>query len=159
MSFIIHAWQPLKRFLWIKYSHRYNSHDNVIFYTFIESCQKIFVKRIMAIYEYPAVQHIGSTQGPHLFSTQNPSVQHQKPLSYKPKTWRVIGVRLRGVWNWGVLMWNWGGLGVELRDFGVEMGGFRCWTEEFWVLKRCGPCVEPMCLTKRVCVELRGTQL
>ena len=29
----------------------------------------------------PSVQHIGSTQGPHLFITQTPSVQHQKPLS------------------------------------------------------------------------------
>ena len=35
--------------------------------------------------EYPSVQHIGSTQGPHLFSTQNPSVQRQKPLSSAPK--------------------------------------------------------------------------
>ena len=29
----------------------------------------------------PLSSHIGSTQGPHLFSTQNPSIQHQKPLS------------------------------------------------------------------------------
>ena len=33
----------------------------------------------------PSVQHIGSTQRPHLFSTQNPSVLHQKPLSSTPK--------------------------------------------------------------------------
>ena len=33
----------------------------------------------------PSVQHIGSRQGPHLFSTQNISVQHQKPLSLIPK--------------------------------------------------------------------------
>ena len=29
----------------------------------------------------PLSSQIGSTQGPHLFSTQNPSIQHQKPLS------------------------------------------------------------------------------
>ena len=32
-----------------------------------------------------SVQHIGSTQGPSLFSTQNPSVQHQNPLSSTQK--------------------------------------------------------------------------
>ena len=26
------------------------------------------------------------------------------------------------------------------------------------MLKRYGPCVEPMCCTERVCVKLRGTQ-
>ena len=31
---------------------------------------------------------------------------------------------------------------MDLRDFGVELRGFRSETEEFWVLKRCGPCVE-----------------
>ena len=30
--------------------------------------------------------HMSSTQGPHIFSTQNPSVQHQKPLSSTMKT-------------------------------------------------------------------------
>ena len=29
-------------------------------------------------------QHIGSTQGPHLFNTQNPSFQHQKTLVSPP---------------------------------------------------------------------------
>ena len=29
----------------------------------------------------PSVQQISSIQGPHLFGSQNPSVQHQKPLS------------------------------------------------------------------------------
>ena len=29
---------------------------------------------------------LSTTQGPHLFSTQNPSVQHQKPLSPTPKS-------------------------------------------------------------------------
>ena len=33
-----------------------------------------------------SVQHISSTQGPHIFRTQNPSVQHQKPLSSTPKS-------------------------------------------------------------------------
>ena len=82
-----------------------------------------------------SVQQIGSTQGPHLFSTQNPSFQHQKPLSSTspsvphqkplsstpkpPQLRRVFGVELRvffGVecrgWNWCVELrevWNWGG--------------------------------------------------
>ena len=41
----------------------------------------------------PSVQYIGSTQGPHLFSTKipqfntkNPSVPYRKPLSSTPKT-------------------------------------------------------------------------
>ena len=38
------------------------------------------------IFEYPPVQHLGSTQRQHLFSTQNPSVQHQKSLSSTPKS-------------------------------------------------------------------------
>ena len=81
----------------------------------------------------PSVQHIGSTQGPHLFSTRNPSVPHQNPLSSTPKTpqnWRVCWteecvelrafcVKLRGVWNW--------------RVFGVELWNFWCWTERFLV--------------------------
>ena len=33
----------------------------------------------------PSIQHIGSTQGPHLFSTRNTSVPHQTPLSSTPK--------------------------------------------------------------------------
>ena len=83
--------------------------------------------------EYPSVQHNSSTQGPHLYGTQNPSVPHQKPLSSThPLTWGVFGVELRGVcgteggvWNWGDVWkgvallcgtdvlnwggWNWGG--------------------------------------------------
>ena len=93
----------------------------------------------------PSVQHIGSTQGPHLFSTRNPSVPHQNPLSSTPKTpqnWRVCWteecvelrafcVKLRGVWNW--------------RVFGVELWNFWCWTERFlvwnwgrWIWGVCG---------------------
>ena len=40
----------------------------------------------------------------------------------------------------------------------VELWGFWCWTEVFWVLNWCGPCVEPMYWTEEVCVELRGTR-
>ena len=76
------------------------------------------------------------------FHTNNPSFQHRKSLSFTPKTAQF---QLRGF-----LVWNWGVFGVELRDFG-------CWTEGFRVLKRCGPCVEPMCWTEGVCVELRST--
>ena len=40
---------------------------------------------------------------------------------------------------------------MELRGFWcgtegeVDLRGFRCGTEGFWVLERCGTCVEPMC--------------
>ena len=27
----------------------------------------------------------------------------------------------------------------------TPLRAFRCGTEGFWVMKRCGPCVEPMC--------------
>ena len=46
---------------------------------------------------------------------------------------------------------------MELRGC-VELRGFGCETEGFWGLKRCGPCVELMYGTERVCVELRGTR-
>ena len=51
--------------------------------------------------------------------------------------------------NAGFLVLSWGVLDFVLR-------GFRCWTEGFWVLKGCGPCVELKCWNKDVCVELRG---
>ena len=58
----------------------------------------------------------------------------------------------------GVQVLNW-------EVFGVELRGFRFGTEVFlvlnwgiWVLKRCGPCVEPMYWTEGVCVELRGSR-
>ena len=92
-----------------------------------------------------SVQHIGSTQGSHLFSTLNPSVQHKNQ---------------KGVLNRGVLVWNWGVCGtegfVELRDL-LNWGVFRSWTEGFRVwnwgvfgLKRSGPFIWNWC------VELRG---
>ena len=103
-----------------------------------------------------------STQKGHFFSapktsqfhTENPSVPHQKALSSTSVVlnWEVFGVELRGF-----LVWNWGVFGVEPRGFGVELRGFWCWTEGFWALKRCGLCVEPMCWTEGVYVELRGT--
>ena len=72
----------------------------------------------------PSVQHIDSTQGPHVFNTQNPSVQHQnlsvqhqkplssthfsvphqKPLGSTPK----LLISTQGVWNSGIF-------GLELR--------------------------------------------
>ena len=92
------------------------------------------------------------------FSSTHSSVPTQKPISSTHWT----GDELRVVWNWGVLVLNWGVFDVELRSFwcgteGGETKVFWCWNEGFWVLKRCGPCVEPMCWTERVCVELRGT--
>ena len=92
------------------------------------------------------VQHITSTHRTHLYSTQNLSVQHQKPFSsthssvQHPKpfkcvdlrcvlNWRVSGIELTVVLNWGFFVLNWRILGagkewpfcVELR--GCETGG------------------------------------
>ena len=106
----------------------------------------------------PSVQHISSTQWPHLFSIQNPSVQHQKALSSTSKTAQfntplsyffflrvvlnggVFSVELRSLWNWGVSVLNRRVFGLELRDFegwkevvllcGTEvLNWWRCWTE------------------------------
>ena len=88
-----------------------------------------------------------NTEGPLLFSPQNPSVPHQKPLSsthspqfhtkkalYKQALqWLFYGVELRGFWCWseGFLVWNWGGWNWGI--FAVELRGFWCWTERFLV--------------------------
>ena len=79
---------------------------------------------LLSCTQTPSVQHIGSTQGPRLFSTQNLSVQHLKPVSSTPKP-----PQFNTVFVWG---------------------GFWCWTEGFWGLKRTGPFVWNWC------VELRG---
>ena len=47
-------------------------------------------------------------------------------------------MELRGDGTEGFLMLNRG-------VFGVELKSFWCRAEGFWVLKRCGPCVKPMC--------------
>ena len=98
--------------------------------------KKLFSKKIyfnikwvpVSSTQTPSVQQISLTQGPDLFSTQNPSVQHQNPP-----------VQYRKSKNFG----------VELRVFGVELRDFRGWKE--WLF-----CVELMCCTEGV-VELRGT--
>ena len=112
----------------------------------------------------PSVQHVGSIQGPHLFSTRNLSVPHQKLLSSTPKlphfntpfssTPKLPQFQtqnpseLKGLLNWavcgteGFLVWNWG-------IFGVEPRGFWWGTEGFW-LKKSGPFVW------NECVEMRG---
>ena len=74
-----------------------------------------------------SVQHIGSTQGPHLFSTQNPSFQHQKPLSSTPKPLnstspsvphqKPLSSTPKPPQFRGVLVWNWGFFGVECRGW------------------------------------------
>ena len=116
--------------------------------------------------------HLSSTPKTPRFNTKNPSVPHQKPPQFnthlsstlknpqfnKPLSstqalwpirffwyfwWRFFGLKLRAVWNWAVF-------GVEVRGFGVELRSFWCGTERFRVLKRCGPCVEPMCWTEGV---------
>ena len=85
-------------------------------------------------FEHP--KSLNSTPKIPQFNTKNLSVQHPKPLS---------STQLRGFWCWTeeFSVWNWG----------------LCWTEGFWVLKRCGPCVELMCWTYGVRVELRGSHI
>ena len=116
---------------------------------------------------------------PH-FHTKNPSGSPLKKKLSK-KEWVELRcfwcrteecVELRGFWlvhegvcgtegflvcPWGSV-WDWGVFGVELRGC-VELIVFLCGTEGFWVPKSCGPCVELMCWTVEVCVELRGTPL
>ena len=89
---------------------------------------------------------------------KNPSILHQKPLSSTPKTPQFHTknpsvhhthrcVELKDVWNGrGFCRGNEGR--VELRVFWCGTEGFRWWTEGFWILKRCCPCVEPMCGTE-----------
>ena len=75
------------------------------------------------------------------------SFQYQFWLSQQ-ETLCLCGTERFWVWNWEVFGVEMRGFCVELRGvlnwevFGVELRGFRCWTEEFWVVKRCGPCVE-----------------
>ena len=52
--------------------------------SFIDSISSIYSLNLKSIAQFhtdPSVQHIGSTQGPHLFSTQNPSVPHTPHLN------------------------------------------------------------------------------
>ena len=139
MSFIFHAWQLLKRFLWIKYSHRYNFHENDnILYVYKIVPENLREKNYGNIW-IP----LSST---HRFHTRTTPFQHPKSLSSTPKTpqfntktasvqhryielfflrgvlnWGVFSVELRGVWNWGVFdkklrgLLNWGVYDVELR--------------------------------------------
>ena len=98
-------------------------------------------------HQNPSVSHNPQFHPPQ-FHTKNPSVpntpqfhtktaQFNTPLRQKlcwteGFWWRTEGcVKLRGVWNWGVLVWNWAG-GTE--EFLMLKWGI-------WVLKRCGSCV------------------
>ena len=75
-----------------------------------------------------------NTKRPLLFSPQNSSVQHQKPLSTTPNTPqlnRPLSSTHPSVKHKKTEGLNWGVFGAELR--------------RFMALKRCGPCVELMC--------------
>ena len=63
----------------------------------------------------PSIQHIGSTQGPHLFSTQNlyPSVPHRPPqlntsVSHKDHTFSAPKIPQFNTKPPQFLVWNWG---------------------------------------------------
>ena len=72
-------------------------------------------------------------------SSTHPSVRHSPQFNLKKnRQFNTITegrVELKGMLNWRIC-WTEGC---------VELNGFWCWTDEFWVLKRCGPCVEVMC--------------
>ena len=96
-------WAAHKKFKrWLKSAYELMKFFKISFYP------KIFLlwKGILLSSTHtPSVQHIGSTQGPHPFSTRNSSVPHQNPLSSTPKTpqnWRVCWtegcVELKGFW-------------------------------------------------------------
>ena len=61
---------------------------------------------------------IKDTRVPLSSTQKKPSVQHTPQFL---------------VLNWGVLLWNWRC---------AELRGFWGWNEGFWLLRRCGPCVE-----------------
>ena len=75
----------------------------------------------------PSVQHISSRHGQHLFSTENPSVQHQKPFSLtRPSVQHTPQFNI----NWRFLVLNWGVCWTE--------GCFKlrgAWTERFLVFE------------------------
>ena len=136
--------------------------------------QNFFQNRVSLSSAPPSVQHISSTHKSHSFSAskipqfKHPSVPHQKPLSFTPKTLRFntknpsvphpsvqhrkplistqkipqFHTKNPSVQHPSKL--NWGVLGLELMDFGVELWDFGCWEGVVLVWKRC--------------VELRGTQ-
>ena len=89
----------------------------------------------------PSVQHMSSTQGPHLFSHLNPWVQHQKTPKFNTKNPAVNtenpSVQHIPEFNTNnpsvqhsFLGLNWGFFGVELRDFGgCKRVALLCWTK------------------------------
>ena len=85
-----------------------------------EMCSKFYDSDAYISIESPLVPHL--PQFNTSVSHQNPSIQHQKPLSSTHPSDKK-----------------------QLYTSGVELRGFLCGTERFQVLKRCGPCVEPMC--------------
>ena len=156
----------------------------MMYFSYLVLERSVDQRRVPLSFTPPSVQHINSTQQGHSFlAPKIPQFNTLLSSTPKGVwNWRVFGVELRGVlfrgvfgvelrdfWcrteevlvlNWGVFGvklrggWNWAVLSVELRNFGVELRGFSCWTEGCWVLEMCGFCVEPMCWTKWVCVEL-----
>ena len=86
------------------------------------------------------------------FHTRTTPFQHPKSLSSTPKSPQF---HTKNFFVWGV---SWTEGCVELEDFGLELRGFWCWTEGFWVLKRCGPCVKLMCGTERYSLTRKTVQ-
>ena len=74
----------------------------------------------------PSVQHISSTQWLRLFSIHDPSVQHQKPLSWtRPSVQHPLGSTHPSVPH--------PPRSTHKNRHYVELNGLRCWTEGFLV--------------------------
>ena len=84
----------------------------------IRSCfHNYSTKKLFQKSEYSSVRHISSTHESHLFSTQNPSVQHQ---NVEVNT-RYVELRVFWCWTEGC---------AELKGFWCGIHDFLCWTDE-----------------------------
>ena len=117
----------------------------------LSSTQQFLTKRpLFSAPKNPSVQqkkpdfntYLSSTSKNRQFNNQNPSDQHTHQFR-KLSSQHVSSTFI--VLNWGVF---WTVKCVELTVFVcwtercAELKGFWCWTDEFWLLKRRGPCAE-----------------
>ena len=69
-----------------KLTDDFASKVRAIRHLFATLCKIVIYRVPLSSTQTPLVQHIGSTHGPNLFGSLNPSVQHNKSLSSTPKT-------------------------------------------------------------------------
>ena len=94
--------------------------------------------RVMCIMNF--LVPLTSTQGPHLFSTQNPSVQHQNPSVQHIPLWKTSRMCwteaflcwTKGFWAWkGVDLLCWTDGSVELRGPGISDSATRIFINDY----------------------------